>query len=88
MKILGHSKVKSFNRRLPCHTKTAETSNYAISAMKGPEVEFEITLASRRVNHRTLQGLRSTYNTNQQYMLIGTICEENSKVGMSIDGFF
>jgi len=82
MKILGHSKVKLFTRKLPRHTKIAEASNYAISAMTGPKVEFEITLASHRVNYRTYQGLRSTNNTNQQYMLIGTIWEENSKVRM------
>ena len=79
MKILGQSKVKSFTRKLPRHTKIAEKSNYTISAMKGPEVAFEITLASRRVNHRTYQGLRSTYNTSQQYMLIGTIWEKTPR---------
>ena len=65
MKILGQSKVKSFTRKLPRHTKIAETSNYAISAMKGPEVAFEITLTSCRVNHKTYQGLRFAYNMNQ-----------------------
>ena len=82
MKILSQSKVKSFNRKLPRHTRIAETSNYAILAMRGPEVAFEITLASRRVNHRTYKGLRITCNMNQQYMLIGTIWEENFKVRM------
>ena len=53
MKILGHSKVKSLTRKLPRHTKIAKTSNYAILAMKGPEVAFEIILASCTVNHRT-----------------------------------
>jgi len=73
MKILGQSKVKSFTRKLPRHTNIAKTSNYAISTMKGPEVAFEITLASRRVNHITYQGLRITCYINQQYMSIGTI---------------
>jgi len=87
MNILGQSKVKSFTRKLPHHTKIAETSNYATLVIKGPEVAFEITLASRKVNHRTYQGLRFPCNTNQQYMLIGTIREANFKVRMSMDGF-
>jgi len=49
MKILGQSKVKSFTRKLPRHTKIAKTSNYVILAMKGLEVAFEFTLTSRRV---------------------------------------
>jgi len=48
MKILGQFKVKAFTRRLPRCIKIAETSNYAMLAMKGPEVAFEITLASCR----------------------------------------
>jgi len=55
MKILGQSKVKSFVRKLPCHIKIAETSKYAILAMKGPEVAFKIMLTSHRVNNRALK---------------------------------
>jgi len=54
MKISGQSKVKSFTRKLPRHTKIAETTNYAILAMKGPEVVFKITLRSHRANNRAL----------------------------------
>jgi len=52
MKISDQSEVKSFTRKLPHHTKIAETSNYAILAMKGPEVVFEFTLASHRVHSK------------------------------------
>ena len=46
MKILGQSKVKSFTRRLSPHTKVAETSNYAILAIKELEATPETTLTS------------------------------------------
>ena len=52
MKISGQSKVKSFTRKFPRHTKITETSNYTRLAMKGPEVAFEFTLTSRRVYSR------------------------------------
>ena len=46
---------------------------------------FEITLASRRVNHRTYQGLGITCNTNQQYMSIGTSWKEGANVRMQVN---
>jgi len=52
MKILGQSKVKSFTRRLLPHTKVAETSNYAILAIKELEATLETTLTSLGVNNR------------------------------------
>jgi len=54
MKIMCQSEVRSFTRKLPRHTMIAKTSNYAILAMKRPEVAFKITLTSRWVNNRAL----------------------------------
>ena len=55
MKTLGQSKVKSFTRKLPRHTKIAETSNYTILAIKEPEVAFEFTLTSCGIYNRALR---------------------------------
>ena len=52
MKILGQSKVKSFTRRSSRHIKVAETSNYAILAMKELEATLEATLTSHGLNNR------------------------------------
>ena len=52
MKILGQYKVKSFTRRLSRHTKVAETSNYAILAMKELGATLGTILTSRRVSNR------------------------------------
>jgi len=52
MKILGQSKVKSCTRRFSPHTKVAETSNYAILAIKELEATPKTTLTSLGVNNR------------------------------------
>ena len=52
---MGQYEVESFTRKISRHTKIAETSNYAILAMKGPEVAFKITFTSRRVNYDALK---------------------------------
>ena len=52
MKILGQSKVKSFNKWASHLTKVAKTSNYTILAMNELEATLETTLISRGVNNR------------------------------------